>query len=334
MTKEKPSIEDTILDYLTGNLCQEDSERLEQWIGKSADNRRVFNSMYVLWQESGVKGVSDSFDANKSYDNFKSRHLRINVKQFACWRIGLVAASLAAIVVVSAASFIFGSRSVEQKFSDIVIESPAGSISRLTLPDGTNVWLNAESVLTYSQGFSLKERVVSLSGEGYFEVAKNESAPFIVKTDDIDVRVLGTKFNLRDYPQDLEAIVSLKEGRVLLSNKLSDDPPKNLFPNQRVVLDKHNGSMHIESKDASNAIQWTEGNLFFDEEYFSDIAKELERMYNVKITIIGDELRHTRIYASFATRDMNIDDILNVLSSTNRLKYTRDNKEIRIIPIQ
>ena len=179
----------------------------------------------------------------------------------------------------------------------------------------------------------MTERVVTLSGEGFFSVKKKD-VPFIVRTDDIDVKVLGTKFNVRDYPQDLEAIVSLQEGRVLLNNKLNDETPKNLFPNQRVVLDKHNGRMHIESKDATNAIQWTMGSLFFDEEYFSDIAKELERMYNVKITIIGDELRHTRIYASFATRDMSIDDILDVLSSTNRLKYTRDHKDIKISPIK
>ena len=334
MTSEPHSAEEVILDYLTGDITPEDANRLEQWVEKSAENTRVFKRMSLLWQESGAGCVSETFDAQKAFQRFKDIHFRKTSFVPRVFRIGLVAASLAIILTVSAVSFLLGSKSVEGKFADTVVESPVGSISRLTLPDGTQVWLNAESTLTYSQGFGVKERVVILSGEGYFEVEKNESVPFVVKTADIDVQVLGTKFNLRDYPQDLEAIVSLQEGRVLLNNKLNVESPKHLFPNQRVVLDKHNGNMHIESKDATNAIQWTMGSLFFDEEYFSDIAKELERMYNVKITIIGDELRHTRIYASFATRDMSIDDILDVLSSTNRLKYTRDHKDIKISPIK
>lgn len=334
MTSEPHSAEEVILDYLTGDITPEDANRLEQWVEKSAENTRVFKRMSLLWQESGAGCVSETFDAQKAFQRFKNTRFRKTHLVPQRLRLGLVAASMAIILTVSAVSFFLGSKSIEAKFADTVVESPIGSISRLTLPDGTQVWLNSESTLTYSQGFGVKERVVTLSGEGYFEVEKNETVPFIVKTADIDVQVLGTKFNLRDYPQDLEAIVSLQEGRVLLNNKLNAESPKILYPNQRAVLDKNNGNMHVESKDATNAILWTMGNLFFDEEYFSDIAKELERMYNVKITIISDELRHTRIYASFATQDMSIDDILDVLSSTNRLKYNRNQKDIIISPIK
>ena len=122
--------------------------------------------------------------------------------------------------------------------------------------------------ITYSQGFGVGNRKIELIGEGYFEVKRNEEVPFLVKTNSLLVKVLGTKFNFRDYPDDAEAIVSLSEGKVALNNLLKKEKEAFLLPNERVVLNKKNGRMHVEYSTVSNALQWTNGYLSLIHIYF------------------------------------------------------------------
>lgn len=113
--------------------------------------------------------------------------------------------------------------------------------------------------------------------------------------------MLGTKFNFRDYPEDHEVVVSLLEGKVGLNNLLREEKEAVLSPDERAVLNKANGLLTVESVTASNASQWTDGYLFFDEELLPDIAKELERSYNVKIHIANDSLKTFRFYGNFSS---------------------------------
>ena len=191
-------------------------------------------------------------------------------------------------------------------------------------------WLNAGSRITYSQGFGVGNRKIELIGEGYFEVKRNEEVPFLVKTNSLLVKVLGTKFNFRDYPDDAEAIVSLSEGKVALNNLLKKEKEAFLLPNERVVLNKKNGRMHVEYSTVSNALQWTNGYLFFDEELLPDVVKELERSYNVKIQIASDTLNTFRFYGNFVHREQNIQEVLEALSATRKIHYIIEGHNITL----
>ena len=136
------------------------------------------------------------------------------------WRY---AAIIAVILAVGCFSYWQGGVNVKDTFADISVEAPLGSRTKLYLPDGTLVWLNAGSRMTYSQGFGVDNRMIELEGEGYFEVRRNEKLPFFVKTKDLQLQVLGTKFNFRDYPEDHEVVVSLLEGKVELNNLLKKE---------------------------------------------------------------------------------------------------------------
>lgn len=113
-----------------------------------------------------------------------------------------------------------------------------GARTKMHLPDGTAVWLNAGSKLSYSQGFGIDNRDVRLEGESYFEVSRNENLPFCVKTKEVKVRVLGTKFNFRNYQDDNEAVVNLLEGKVSLMNGLRKMSEQYLAPGECMTLDK------------------------------------------------------------------------------------------------
>ena len=146
----------------------------------------------------------------------------------------------------------------------------------------------------------------------------------------MQVRVLGTKFNFRDYPEDHEVVVSLLEGKVELNNLLKKEKEAFLAPDERAILNKANGLMTVETVTASNASQWTDGYLFFDEELLPDIVKELERSYNVNIHIANDSLNKFRFYGNFVRREQSIQEVLDALASTEKIQYKIEERNITI----
>lgn len=304
MEEENKHIDELIANYLTEDLDKNALDELKTWIAASAENQQYFIRQREIWFSAVSREAASVYDKDKAFENFRNRvesqkeiqsTSRRGFSLSALWRY---AAVVAIIIAVGCISYWQGEVNVKDTFADISVEAPLGSKTKLYLPDGTLVWLNAGSRMTYSQGFGVDNRKVELEGEGYFEVKRNEKIPFFVKTKDLQLQVLGTKFNFRDYPEDHEVVVSLLEGKVGLNNLLREEKEAVLSPDERAVLNKANGLLTVESVTASNASQWTDGYLFFDEELLPDIAKELERSYNVKIHIANDSLKHS---ASMAT---------------------------------
>jgi len=240
------------------------------------------------------------------------------------------AAVVVALAAVGYFSFKGGQSNMESAMGDIVLEAPQGSRSQMTLPDGTKVWLNAGSRISYSQGYSLVNRLVELVGEGYFEVAHNERLPFSVVSDNVQVKVLGTKFNFRDYPTDAEATVSLAEGSVAMNSKKDAGQERLLKPGQRATVDKRTGQINVEEYEVANSSQWTSGKLIFDGEPLQEIVKTLERSYNVKITIADSELLKLHFYGDFLRQEQTLSEVLDALTATGKIRYKRNHQNITL----
>lgn len=278
-----------------------------------------------LWFSAAAADSSHEFDAEAGYARFSEKVREASSKPRR--RTGGLlywTAAAAVLLLVAGMSYWQGGRQVRKDFSDIVVEAPAGSKTRMTLPDGTRVMLNAGSRLTYSQGFGMTDRALEFSGEGYFEVEKNEKLPFVISTRELDLTVLGTKFNFRDYPEDSEATVNLLEGKVALDNNLKYMETRYLLPSDRMVMDKKTGEMQIIRAQVEKSVRWTDNILTFDEMLLPDIVKELRRSYNVNIVIENPELASARFYGEFNQRTQNIYDVLDILSATGRLSYEED----------
>lgn len=240
------------------------------------------------------------------------------------------AAAVAAVVAVGYFSFKGGQSNVASAFGDIVIEAPQGSRTQMTLPDGTKVCLNAGSRISYSQGFGFSVRLVSLKGEGYFEVTHNEQLPFSVESENVRVKVLGTKFNFRDYPSDAEATVSLAEGSVAMSSTKHPAEDRLLKPGQRAMVDKRTGKIYVENYDVAKSSQWTNGRLIFDGQPLMEIVKTLERSYNVKITISDNRLLTLRFYGDFLRQEQTLREVLDALAATDKIRYDQHGKNITL----
>ena len=336
MEEENKHIDELIANYLTEGLDKNALDELKTWIAASAENQQYFIRQREIWFSAVSREAASVYDKDKAFENFRNRvesqkeiqsTSRRGFSLSALWRY---AAVVAIIIAVGCISYWQGEVNVKDTFADISVEAPLGSKTKLYLPDGTLVWLNAGSRMTYSQGFGVDNRKVELEGEGYFEVKRNEKIPFFVKTKDLQLQVLGTKFNFRDYPEDHEVVVSLLEGKVGLNNLLREEKEAVLSPDERAVLNKANGLLTVESVTAYHASQWTDGYLFFDEELLPDIAKELERSYNVKIHIANDSLKTFRFYGNFVRREQNIQEVLEALASTEKMQYKIEERNITI----
>lgn len=284
-----------------------------------------------LWVSSAVADDTQQYDVDQAFERFRKRtgldqSGRQSYKWYRTWSVAAVAIVLLGLITVTA--YWQGSRQIQSNFSDIVVEATLGSKTKLTLPDGSTVWLNAGSKMVYSQGFGVSDRRLAFQGEGYFEVEKNDEMPFLVQTHDVNVTVVGTKFNFRNYPEDEEAVVELLEGKVALENQLKEEAVRYLSPNEKMVLHKATGEMDITSTKVKEATLWTENILLFDEDLLPDIVRELERSYHVQIEIENEDLKQTRFYGQFNQLEQNIYDVLDMLSETGKLKYHEEGKVI------
>lgn len=284
-----------------------------------------------LWVSSAVADDTQQYDVDQAFERFRKRtgldqSGRQSYKWYRTWSVAAVAIVLLGLITVTA--YWQGSRQIQSNFSDIVVEAPLGSKTKLTLPDGSTVWLNAGSKMVYSQGFGVSDRKLAFQGEGYFEVEKNDEIPFLVQTHDVNVTVVGTKFNFRNYPEDEEAVVELLEGKVALENQLKEEAVRYLSPNEKMVLHKATGEMDITSAKVKEVTLWTKNILLFDEDLLPDIVRKLERSYHVRIEIENEDLKQARFYGQFNQLEQNIYEVLDMLVETGRLEYQEKDKVI------
>lgn len=208
---------------------------------------------------------------------------------------------------------------------------PFGRRSNILLSDGTKVWLNAGSKLVFPQKFSGKNRKVFLKGEAYFEVFKNKNFPFVVTTDKMNVTVLGTEFNMRDYDTDNEVEVVLVEGGVSLKeNSVMSILGKEikLNPNQKAVYNKSDNKTSVESNvDVSYYISWKEGLLEFNRESIVTVFKRLSRFYNVSfVTESGVELTW-KISGKLDLKE-SLEDVMKVVSDAAPITFQIDHDKV------
>ena len=195
------------------------------------------------------------------------------------------------------------------------LEVPVGGEYRLTLSDGTRVWLNAASSLTYPEIFQDRERVVELTGEAFFEVKPDTALPFIVKTQGMRVKVLGTTFNVKAYPDELKLYTTLVEGKVeVFSDYLHRGVM--LYPGEQAVSD----SSEIQKRQVNVQpyISWKEGKFVFINAPLGEICKQIARWYDVDVFYMNQQVKNYHFSAWFK-RSSSINEVINILEKTKKI---------------
>lgn len=234
----------------------------------------------------------------------------------------IAAAAAAALFLTGAAT----SELVTGKRQETVLMASSENISSYTLPDGSKVWLNKNSWLTYNQRFGKKTRQVALKGEGYFEVNRDERRPFIVKMqNDLDIKVLGTTFNACNYPSLNKAEVILRSGSVQVADNGRNEYVI-LKPNQKFTWNE--GTAEISSVNAMNCCRWFEHRLVFDNVKLKDILENLSHKYQTEISLNVGNLADKHM--SMTIRDESVEDILDILTTLLPIRWRYQGAEIII----
>lgn len=217
-----------------------------------------------------------------------------------------------------------------EELSEITIntlETPRGGEYSLILSDGSKVYLNAETKLTFPEIFAQDIREVQLEGEAYFEITKSESKPFIVKTPDYQIQVYGTSFNVSAYPSDNSSRTTLVEGSVGLNTNNGEEI--RLSPSEQAFFNKADNSIQTKIVDLRIYTSWKEGKFMFDNESLEDIMQKLGRWYNVETNYLDENLKHSHFTGTLDRQD-EIVDILNMIAFTTNIKFNINGNTIEV----
>ena len=209
----------------------------------------------------------------------------------------------------------------EVAMNQIII--PYGKRSEITLADGTHIWLNSGSQLSYPSRFKTNSREVYLAGEAFFDVTADASKPFYVVTRDFKIKVLGTKFNVSSYSEDRTVQTVLLKGKVSAGKNKLFAETVDLYPGERIVYDKAEDSLAKGKVDVQLYTSWINGYLIFDNEPTTEVFKKLERYYNQRI-IASEGLIGNTFSGKLDLKD-NIKDVLENISFASSVKVTEEN---------
>ncbi len=318
-----------IASYLTGNASLEEMKFLKEWLASDTENLAYFQKQKEIWlAASGAR-----YDSGNAYSRFQRKvHKNKSASRTVLFRyagIGLaVAACLLTVVIFS---FRHGARSVSEPaaLAEFSVSAPAGSMTSITLPDGTAVTLNSDSRIVYCQSFGLTERNLSLYGEAYFDVKHDEKLPLTVKVNGATIRDIGTRFNIRAHDNDDFISVAVIEGCAEVHNLLgSGNEYTVLNANQMAEIFRNEGRMRVTGLSSISPAGWTDGSLAFENATLLTIVNELSRKYKVHVMIANEDIRDTRFYCCFAGDGYSLEDVLKSLEATGKVRCEKNGSTI------
>ena len=215
----------------------------------------------------------------------------------------------------------------ENRYNTLSI--PRGGEFFLQLADGTKVWLNSETVLRYPVQFAGNERRVELSGEAFFEVARNEKVPFIVESGEQTVKVLGTEFNISSYTENPHIFTTLVKGSVEVFMKNKPEITQTLAPNEQSFMSVVDAQITKRKVDPYQYVAWREGRFVFDDQNLDEIMKMLSKWYNVEVVFAREDLRNIRFTGNLE-RYSDFGEVLKKIQKTNEVEFIIENKQITI----
>lgn len=207
-----------------------------------------------------------------------------------------------------------------------MLQTPRGGQYKITLPDGTKVWLNAASSLKYPVEFVGNERRVEISGEAYFEVAKNATKPFKVQLNNMEVEVLGTHFNINGYTDEDDIRTTLLEGRVKVT---AADKSKLLQPGQQAQLNTSGNIYVANDVDLEEVVAWKDGNFQFENSDIKTVMRQLARWYDVEVSYKGAINKH---FVGSISRNVKLSQVLSMLQQTGEVKFKIEGKNLIVMP--
>lgn len=342
-------IHELIGKELAGELTGAEQEILTAWLAQaSADERAVYEATRQYWQAPAPSLITPT-DTATALTNLLSRLpetsaqpepatpetpvIQLPVSRPAPWWRSRVAAAVGTILAASTLSYGLYQHLTTPAGVPFAYEeqsTPRGATAKVLLADGTAVWLNAESRLWFPNKFSEGARHVYLQGEAYFEVSPNPRQPFVLHVEQEQVRVLGTAFNVKAYPEESTVQTAVVKGRVAFIRPAANAPVSAdtlyVTANQLGVYAKSTASMHREVVDSQDYIAWNQGKLVFQETPLDEVARTLTRQYNLPVQLANEQLGKCRLTGRFQNQSLR--EVVQVLSMTGAFGFELSEEQL------
>ena len=298
---------------------------LSRWEEISPLRASFLNNLKAFWELPVEEKSSDKLDIARErlLMRVKSIEADGNGRSLIYYLLRVAVVFVFALSIAGLSIYFASETNLFYKSNWVVVSTEAGQRSKVSLPDGSLVWLNAGTVLKYCP--DKNERKVSLTGEAYFEVYHSENYPFVVESGSAKIKVLGTKFDVSHYPDSKITKTSLLSGKIQISFDKSSKVV-NIIPGEKVTYDEKTQVILKTEDRVQNEILWRHGILVFDNESFYDLIQKLERYYAVKF--IYNKKVFENIHYTGTINNLNIEKVLEFINLTIPIEYEIDNKTI------
>ncbi|MCF8371375.1 MAG: FecR family protein [Bacteroidales bacterium] len=329
--KKQELYSELCVKFFRKEISDEEIKQLNDWLIASIDNKKHFDQISQLWYSK----QHNHFDADKAWLKMVNRirnggqskpakTLTMTRRRFYYW---VAAVAIILFMSLPGMYYFLQTQGVFHNIALFEVSAPKGEKATLTLADGTKVWLNSGSALRYSSTFDLRHRKVYLEGEGYFEVAKDESNLFTIVCGETEVVVYGTVFNISNYKDD--EFIQL----TLVSGKLGFDYTHNeetaiLDPSQQLTYSRKNKTINVENTNTELYTIWKDNQLKFDNAPFLDVIKKMERWYDVDIHL-EPRMQSIENY-TMTVKTESLREILEMLKLTTPFEYRIDKENVYI----
>ena len=318
-----------IAAFLSGNITSSELKALEQWKNLSDENMKLFGESIKTWKNCPARLETEVIEQDKlavkgsiitqSALLHKRDRMVLNFLRIAAIFIG---------PIMLAIGWYLGSNNNSLKTASWnSVTAPRKHIAVCKLTDGTEVWLNAESTLSYPAEVNSERREVKLNGEGYFKVSKDTRKPFFVITQDATIKVLGTSFNVKAYPEEEQIATTLEEGSIQLTTSSTGNSQYLLSPGEQAIYHVNDGKVTVNKVDATRFSAWRSEKFLFKDADLTTIISELERLYDIKIHIKNPKLARLRFRGMFSY-DQDLLDAFETLKRSVKLNYTIKDREV------
>lgn len=327
---------DDILSLITGNASPEQRKEVFSILKEEPETKEFYRKAKVTWAlTSSTRKMSD-YKVEKSYQKL---HTRISKRQDSRIIIPIYvryAAVILLLIGIPSTMFFWGRQNsgvsvTEVRYTSVVADK--GQIAKVVLPDSSVVWLNSETTITYDNNFAQNNRNLSLRGQAFLEVKKNKNLPLVVASGNLQVKVLGTRFDVKAYPEDNNIKVTLESGKVELLNSTDKSFDYKMKPGQIACYDPESNNVEIKAIKAENYTNWKDGRLVFVDAPVSEVIKSLKRKFDIDIEIGNPSAYKSVFNANF--KNESLKEILDYIQYSCQLKYliipAKDNVKTKVI---
>jgi len=315
---------DDIFNLITGNISDDRKGEVLSTLKDDAENGELYRKAKTTWALMSSAQKMPDYELEESYTKLSSRiSSSRNGFQIVLFSYLKYAAVVLLLVGLSTVMFYWGRSDVrsiasELKYTSVI--TGKGQVSKVILPDSSVVWINSGTTLTYDNNFSKDNRNLSLSGQAFLEVRKNKQLPLIVTSGDLQVKVLGTRFDVKAYPDDDEFRIILESGKVELLNTKDKSFSYHMVPGQMASYRLQSGDVRMETVGNQNHSGWRAGELVFVDTPMSEVIKNLKRKFDVEIEVGNRSVYRSVFNANF--KNENLKEILDYIQFSCHLNYT------------